>query len=135
MLQSSKLLVAGAAIGAMALIGAANAQTKSQADDGIAASPKVRQALTEKKASANLAVAPVPAMSCPKCADVLTSEPKRQTKGAEVLVGVKSTQMKHTCAGCEIQWTVAGEGKAKHSVAIHKCSADVPNNKTCCAAN
>jgi hypothetical protein len=134
-LRSSKLLLTASAITALAFISLANAQNKPQADDGIAASPKLRQALTERKASANLAVAPVSAMSCPKCAEVLTSEPKRQAKGAEVLVGARNTEIKHSCSGCEVKWTVVGEGKAKHSVATHKCSADVPNNKTCCATN
>jgi len=134
-LRSSKLLLTASAVAALTFIGAANAQNKAANDDGIAASPKVRQTLTERKTSANPAVAPVSAMSCPKCAEVLATQPNRHAKGAEVLVGAKSTEIKHTCSGCEVKWTVAGEGKARHSVATHTCSADVPNNKTCCAAN
>lgn len=135
MLQSSKLVLTGVAIATLGFISVANAQLKPAADDGITASPKVRQALNERRASVNPVAAPVSAMTCPKCAEVLTTQSKRQAKGAEVLVGVKSTEVKHTCAGCETQWTVVGEGKAKHSVATHKCSADVPNNKNCCAVN
>lgn len=135
MRRASRLAVAGGAIVALAFVSAANAQFKPASDDGITASPKVRQALTERKASADLAVAPASAMSCPKCAEVLTTQPKRQAKGAELLVGAKSTEITHSCAGCEVKWTVVGEGKARHSVATHKCSANVPNNRTCCAAN
>lgn len=131
MLQSSKLVLTASAIVAMAFMSVAYAQY----NDGIAASPKVRQTLNEKKLPANPAAAPVSAMSCPQCAEVLTSQVNRQAKGAEVLVGAKSTQIKHTCSGCEVNWTVVGEGKARHAVATHSCSADVPNNKTCCAAN
>lgn len=133
--RSSKLLATTSAITALAFITIANAQNPPQGDDGITASPKVRQALNERKAVANPAMATASAMTCPKCADVLTTQPKRQAKGAEVLVGAKTTEIRHACAGCETQWTVVGESKAKHSVATHKCSADVPNNKTCCAAN
>ena len=131
-LRSSKLLLTTTAVTALALVTIANAQNKSQRDDGIAASPKVRQALTERQASATPAVTPVSAMSCPKCAEVQSTQPKRQAKGAEVLVGARSTEIKHSCAGCEVKWTVEGEGKARHSVATHKCTADVPNNNTCC---
>lgn len=135
LLSFSKLLLAASAVVALTFMGDANAQNKAASDDGIAASPKVRQTLTERKASANPAAAPVSTMSCPKCAEVLATQPNRQAKGAEVLVGAKTAEIRHTCSGCEVKWTVAGEGKAKHTVATHTCSADVPNNKTCCAAN
>src|ERR1035437_1497614 len=98
----------------------------------IAASPKVRQMLNERKASTAIAIAALPAMTCPKCADVRTTEVSRQAKGAEVLTGVTKVTTRHTCAGCEVKWTVVGEGKGKHSVATHKCTADVPNNLVYC---
>jgi hypothetical protein len=122
-----------AAIAVLALASAANAQYKPVGDDGIAASPKVRQMLNERKASTAIAIAALPAMTCPKCADVRTTEVSRQAKGAEVLTGVTKVTTRHTCAGCEVKWTVVGEGKGKHSVATHKCTADVPNNLVCCA--
>jgi hypothetical protein len=132
-LRSSTLLWTTSISAAVMFVIGASAQNKQAGDDGIAASPKVRQMLNDRKASANPAPAQATTMSCPKCAEFLIVQPKRQAKGAEVLVGAKSTEMKHSCSGCEVKWTVVGEGKAKHSVAAHKCSADVPNNNTCCA--
>ena len=106
--------------------------------DGITASPKTRQTLNERKANASAAitVAPAPAMACPKCGDVLKAEVNRQAKGAEVLTGAATkTVAHHTCAGCNTTIATLGFGKAKYSVATHKCTADVPNNSNCCAAN
>jgi hypothetical protein len=115
---------------------AANAQYKPVGDDGIAASPKVRQILNERNAVATPAVAALPAMACPKCADVFTSEVNRQAKGAQVLAGTATQKVaKHTCTACETTLTVVGEGKARHTVTTHKCAADVPNPATCCAMN
>jgi hypothetical protein len=122
-----------AAIAVLALASAANAQYKPVGDDGIAASPKVRQMLNESKASTAIATAAVPAMICPKCADVRVAEINRQARGAELLAGATKIVTRHTCAGCEVKWTVVGEGKGKHSVPTHKCTADVPNNLVCCA--
>jgi hypothetical protein len=134
-LRPFNLALVATAIAALALISPASGQNKSASDDGIAASPKVRQALNEKKASAPTMTTETPAMTCPMCADVLTSQPKPQAKGAEILVGARSNVIKHTCAGCEVNWTVVGEGKTRHSVATHRCTANVPNNHACCASN
>ena len=125
---------------AVALLLASAAPSKAQyrpvGDDGIAASPKVRQMLYERKAAATPAVAVVPAMACPKCADVLTTEVNRQAKGGQVLAGTATQKVaKHTCTACETRLTVVAEGKAKHTVASHKCAADVANPATCCAMN
>jgi hypothetical protein len=124
------------ALAALALTTAANAQYKPIGDDGIAASPKVRQALNEQKAPAPQAVAALPAMACPKCVDVLTTEANRQAKGGQVLAGTATQKVaKHSCTACQVTWTTVGEGKAKHIVAAHKCGADVANNASCCASN
>ena len=132
MFRSSCLALATIAV--LALASAANAQYKSVGYDGIAASPKVRQMLNERKASATTATAAAPAMACPKCADAQATETNRQAKGAELLAGAATkVVVKHSCTGCEVNWTVVGEGKAKHSVGTHKCTADVPNNLVCCA--
>lgn len=133
MFRPSSLALAATAIAVLALTSSAKAQYKPVGDDGIAASPKVRQMLNERRAFTAIATAAVPAMTCPKCADVRTTEVSRQAKGAEVLTGVTNVTTRHTCAGCEVKWTVVGEGKGKHSVATHKCTADVPNNLVCCA--
>src|ERR1035437_10148426 len=134
MFRSSCL--AFATIAVLALASAANAQYKPVGADGIAASPKVRQLLNKRKASATTATVAAPAMACPKCADVQATEVNRQAKGAEILAGAATkVVVKHNYTGCEVNWTVVGEGKAKHSVATHKCTADVPNNLACCASN
>jgi hypothetical protein len=115
---------------------AALALTAAASDDGIAASPKVRQILNERKAAATPAVAVMPAMACPKCADVFTTEVNRQAKGGQVLAGTATQKVaKHTCTACTTTFTIVGEGKAKHTVTTHTCGADVPNNATCCASN
>ncbi len=128
--------LASLAIAALAFTGAAHAQFKAAGDDGIAASPRVRQALNERRASAAPAAVAAPAMACPNCADVTVVEPNRQAKGAEVLAGTATkTITRHACAACDTRLTVVGEGKARHTVASHRCTADVPNNATCCASN
>jgi hypothetical protein len=134
-LRPFNLALVATAIAAFAFISSARGQNKSASDDGNAASPKVRQMLNERRASVPTMTAAAPAMTCPLCADVLTSEPKRRAKGAEVLVGARTNAFKHTCAGCDVNWTVVGEGKARHSVATHKCTAQVSNNHACCASN
>jgi len=134
--RSPKIALAAVALAALALASTASAQYKAVGDDGIAASPKVRQMLNERKASATPAVAIVPAMACPKCADVLVTEVNRQAKGGQVLAGTATQKVaKHTCTACETKLTVIGEGKVKHTVATHKCTAEVPNNLTCCTSN
>jgi ssDNA-binding Zn-finger/Zn-ribbon topoisomerase 1 len=122
------------AIAAFALAGAANAQYKAVGDDGIAASPKVRQALNAQAASANIATARVAAMACPKCKDISATEPNRQAKGGQILMGTATKVVtKHTCGDCDTRLDVVGTGKAKTTVATHTCAAAVANNLTCCA--
>jgi hypothetical protein len=134
-LRPSNLVLAATAIAALTLAGSAGAQYKAVGDDGIAASPKVRQMLNERKASATPTIAVAPTMTCPKCADMRKEAVSRQPKGAEDLTGTKYVTYVHTCAGCETRLAVVGEGKSKHTVATHKCSADVPNPATCCGSH
>jgi hypothetical protein len=130
--QIAKMFIT--AIAAFALVGAANAQYKAVGDDGIAASPKVRQALNERAASASIATAKVETMACPKCKDVAVTEVNRQAKGAEIMTGAANkTVNKHTCGGCDTKLDVVGTGKGKTTVATHTCTAPVANNRTCCA--
>ena len=133
---SPKIALAAVALTALTFVGTASAQFKPVGDDGIAASPRVRQMLNERKSSATPSVAALPGMACPKCADVLTTEANRQAKGGQVLARTATQKVvKHTCTACDTKLTVAGEGKAKHTVATHKCAAEVPNPATCCAMN
>jgi len=128
-------MFATATIAAFALAGGASAQDKAAGDDGIAASPKVRQALNEKAASATITTAKVAAMACPKCKDFTVTEVNRQAKGAEIMTGAASKLVnKHTCGACDVKLDVVGSGKAKQTVATHTCTAAVANNLTCCAA-
>jgi hypothetical protein len=134
--HSLKIALAAVALAALTFANTVSAQDKPVGDDGIAASPKIRQMLNERKASATSAVAALPAMACPKCADVLTTEVNRQAKGGQVLAGTATRKVaKHTSTACETKLTVVGEGKARHAVATHKCAAVVPNPATCCAMN
>ena len=133
MLRTSNLLLAASAIAALTFASSASAQFKPMGDDGIVASPKVRQMLSERKATPSVAIAST--MPCPKCVDVQTTEVNRRAKGAELLAGAATrTVMKHTCTACETRITTQGEGKARHAVATHKCTADVPKPATCCAS-
>jgi hypothetical protein len=75
-------------------------------------------------------VAPAKPMSCPKCKSAWTSHPDNSTRGA-----IKPTVWveKHLCEGCETTITVAGVGKGKHSVPVHKCTTCGAPNEGCCS--
>src|SRR5689334_17864692 len=92
------LTLATAAFATLAF--AADTQYKAVGDDGIAASPKVRQALNAAAASQTATAAKVVAMACPKCADISVAAPNHQAKGAEILAGATKVVAKHTCARC-----------------------------------
>src|SRR5579863_5048170 len=125
------ITLAAVALAALAFASTANVQFKAVRDDGL---PKSGKCSTSAKPQPPLP-SQSPAMACSKCADVLTTELNRQAKGGELLAGAASKIVaKHTCTACETKLTVAGEGKAKHTVATHKCTADVPNPLTCCAS-
>ena len=126
--------IVATAIAVLAFTSAAKAQYKPAVDDGIAASPRVRQMLNERKALPAQTTTEKTSMTCPKCGDVLKTEVDRHAKGAQVLAG-KGTKVvaSHSCTGCEVTWKVVGEGKAKQSVATHKCTAEVAKNAPCCA--
>ena len=102
--------------------------------DGITASPRLRQMLNERPASVNTAAAVAPAMTCPKCAEVRTVKVSPQAKGSEIMMGVKQVSYRHACVDCVTKLTVVGEGKAKHLVATHNCTAKIANNLDCCAS-
>jgi len=68
-------------------------------------------------------------MTCPKCADVRTVKVSPQAKGSEIMMGVKQVSYRHTCIGCDTKLNLVGEGKAKHQVATHNCTAKSANNR------
>lgn len=87
--------------------------------------------------------APAPAvsefkqMSCPKCKDILTTQPDVTSRGlgARSLVagGVPTqTVARHLCDGCGVDWTISGHGKAKVAVANHKCTSCGAESLACC---
>jgi hypothetical protein len=126
-------MFATATILAFAFAGTANAQYKAVGDDGIAASPKVRQALNEKAASATVATAKVAAMACPKCKDITVTEANKQAKGAQILMGDATKAVaKHTCGACDTKLDVVGAGKATRTVATHTCATPAVKTLTCC---
>ncbi|HEV2210721.1 MAG TPA: hypothetical protein VG167_18255 [Verrucomicrobiae bacterium] len=134
--HSSKIALAVLALAALVLAGNATAQYIPAGHHGIAASPKVRQMLNQPKASPAPSPAMLPLMACPKCSDVLTTQVNRQVKAGQVLA--KSATQKvpwHTCTACETKLTLAGEDKARHTLATHKCAAGAPNPAACCATN
>lgn len=70
----------------------------------------------------------VRAMSCSKCINDLVQVRDTDSKGgARALVAIRpltKTVARHGCEDCRTGWSVVGHGKAKVSVAAHKCAAD-----------
>lgn len=71
-MKTKTLLTVLVGIALFAFAGPAQAQYKPTGDDGITASPKLRQFLDEYKRNHSPAPAPaeVPQMACPKCKNV-----------------------------------------------------------------
>ena len=127
-MKTNRLLAIAVAVAALAIT------TAARADDGVAASPKVRQRLNERKAPAPAAAA-ASTMACDKCTDSITAKGNPQAKGAEAMKGVMQAAITHDCSSCGTRLTVAGEGKAKHQVATHTCGMQTaPAAASCCAS-
>lgn len=118
-------------IALFSLAGPVQAQYKPTGDDGITASPRLRQRLDEYNRNHSPAPAPaeIPQMACAKCKDKVTSRIDYSARGAN-----KPTirVVTHLCDGCGTDWTVVGHGKAKQSVATHKCTSCGSENLACC---
>jgi hypothetical protein len=111
------------------LAGEAKAQYKPTGDDGVSASPRLRQQLDERKARLNTAPATVVSMPGPKCKDEFVKRVDWTARGAHkptVLIA------KHLCASCATTISVEGHGKAKRDVVIHKCSSCGAKTLACC---
>ena len=132
-MKTNLLCAITTAVAALTFATAAYAGYNPMGADGITASPRLRQTLNERHTSVAAATPASPAMTCPKCADARTAKVSPQAKGSEVMMGVKQVSYSHACPGCDTKFTVAGEGKAKHQVAAHNCTAETPNNLSCCA--
>jgi len=132
--ESMKLNLFAATTVLALLTTAAYAQYIPVGNDGVTASPRLRQMLNEKPAKAPAVAAKTEGMRCSKCVDVATSRTPANAKGAEVATGVKQVRYHHGCPSCETQLTVVGEGKAKQTVALHSCSMLASKSPGCCAA-
>jgi hypothetical protein len=118
------------------MVSQAQAQYKPTGDDGITASPRLRQQLDERRARTSTATATLPSMACPKCKDTLVSQLNTESKGVGARTQTGNTTKlvaQHLCGGCGVDWTIAGTGKAKHSVATHKCSGCGSEKLDCCS--
>ncbi len=123
-----------ALLGGVLIVSPAYAQYKPTGDDGITASPRLRQQLNERKAPA-IKIAATATMACAKCKDTWVSRPITDTKGvgSRAMTG-NTTKLvpKHLCDGCGTEWKVAGTGKAKEMVATHTCTECGSDNMACC---
>lgn len=68
-------------------------------------------------------------MSCGKCTDELV---KRVDLGARGANQPATLSFRHLCDGCGNEWSVVGHGKAKVSVATHKCTSCGEETGACC---
>jgi hypothetical protein len=136
MKTTNKTLIATvASIALFAFASPMQAQYKTAGDDGIAASPRARQMLNERKASST-ASSIVVTMSCPKCKNVWDLRRNTEAKGAQALIsGAAATKAtaSHLCAGCQNKWEVVGQGKAKQSMAMHSCTGCGAKDAACCS--
>ena len=132
-------LALAVSLSAFALASPARGQFyKPTGDDGITASPKVRAQLNERKARIATPAPAVATMACPKCKDQYVTVPVKGAKGGQILMagGIPTQKIaKHLCPGCDTTISVAGVGKAKHDVAIHKCDSCGSENLACCSTS
>ncbi len=121
-MKTNRMLIAAVAAMAMSLFaGTAQAQYRAVGDDGIAASPRLRERLDEYTRNQTPAITPaaVTPMACPTCKDKVTERIDYTARGANKPVVRVAT---HQCEGCSTHWTFAGVGKARHAVASHTCT-------------
>ena len=72
------------------------------------------------------------AMACPKCKDQLSARKDMSAKVPNQTTGVLA---QHQCAGCNTTISTVGQGKSKHNVATHHCSANTSEMMACCGAD
>jgi predicted RNA-binding Zn-ribbon protein involved in translation (DUF1610 family) len=125
--NNSLLVIAMAGLAISALTSLALA-----ANDGIAASPKVRAAIDEYKASQKVVAAmpaPLAQMPCPKCKDSVVTRVDYSARGAhKPVISVPV----HLCPDCGTDWKITGTGRARQSVATHVCMANSTSAMACC---
>jgi hypothetical protein len=125
-----------AALAGLALLSVASpvlAQDKTAGDDGIAASPKVRQMLTEIKSRAeaeSLKPGDSIAMVCTKCKSVMVHNVTTQKGHIQVM----TVGEKHLCPGCNTYITVVGVGHGAKNEVKHVCEKCGDDSVFCCAS-
>ena len=130
MKTTNRMLIATlASIVLLSFAAPVQAQYQALGDDGIAASPKVRQMLNERKARLNSAPAAPASMACPRCKDAYVTRNDVSARGANK---PSLTIARHLCGDCDTSIGVVGEGKAKHNVATHKCNHREAVLLACC---
>lgn len=131
--NNKNLLGAGMAFVLFSFATPVQAQLKAVGDDdGIAASPKLRQHLNEiktTKEAETLKPGDAIAMACAKCKSVMIHNVTMQ-KGH---VKVMTVGEKHLCPGCNSTITVVGTGKGKHDEVKHVCEKCGEDSVFCCA--
>lgn len=130
-MKMTTIIAALAGVALFSLAGSAQAQYKATGDDGITASPRLRQQLDDYRRNHTPAPAPaeIAQMPCAKCKDKVTNRVDMSARGANKPTIRVST---HLCEGCGTDWAVVGHGKAKQSVATHKCTSCGSENLACC---
>jgi hypothetical protein len=132
--KTTKAVIAAlVGIALLSLSSPALAQDKAAGDDGIAASPKVRQMLSEIKTRAqaeSLKPGDSIAMVCTKCKSVMVHNVTTE-KGH---IKVMTVGEKHLCPGCNSMITVVGTGKGIHNEVKHTCEKCGDDSIFCCAS-
>ena len=130
-MKTTAVIAALTGIALFSLADPVQAQYKPTGDDGITASPKLRQFLDEHKGSVGSAsvTSEIPQMACPKCKDKVTKKVDYTVRGANKPT---VTVVTHLCEGCGTDWKVVGHGKAKQSIATHKCTGCGAEDLACC---
>ncbi len=124
--------MAAALAATIGLATGASAQPKAAGDDGIAASPKVRQMLTEIKTRAEaeaLRPGDTLVMVCAKCKSVMIHNVNTE-KGH---IKVMTVGEKHLCPGCQTRITVVGVGHGAKNEVRHVCEKCGSDSVFCCA--
>ena len=124
------LIAALAGIAMFAFTSPVLAQYKPTGDDGITASPKLRERLDGRIRNEAVTTAPeIAKMPCPKCTNKVTTRVDYTVRGAN-----KPTiqVVTHLCDGCDTSITTAGTGKHASDVVSHKCTSCGAETLACC---
>jgi hypothetical protein len=84
------------------------------------------------KPGVSISAPSMPTMSCPACKSEYVTRKDATARGA-----TKSTVIveRHLCKGCETTITTTGTGKAKQTLAVHRCLSGGSKELACCAGH